>query len=160
MDEVLGGLAALLALDSLCASGCCASGPGLARLAAGCPVLAQLDLHGCKRVLRPDALAAIGAMARLRVLNLSACGGCTDAAVAALPRPTALRELNLAATAVTKAGLAELEAALPDLAQLSAWGCRATRPRPGSGGLRFARTWPRCPRRRSPRAAGPRGLAE
>jgi hypothetical protein len=135
VDEVLGGLAALLALDSLCASGCCASGPGLARLAAGCPVLAQLDLHGCKRVLRPDALAAIGAMARLR-------------------------ELNLAATAVTKAGLAELEAALPDLAQLSAWGCRATRPRPGSGGLRFARTWPRCPRRRSPRAAGPRGLAE
>ncbi len=39
---------------------------------------------------------------------------------------------------MTEAGLAALEAALPDLAQLSAWGCRATTPRPGSGGLRYS----------------------
>ena len=37
-----------------------------------------------------------------------------------------------------QAGLARLEAALPSLARLSAWGCAATTPRPSSGGLRFS----------------------
>lgn len=55
----------------------------------------RLDLHGSKCALREDALAAVGTMGRLRRLNLSACAGCTDAAVASLSRLTALRELNL-----------------------------------------------------------------
>ena len=54
-------------------------------------------------MLRRDALAAVGAMAALRVLNLSACAGCSDAAVAPLSRLAALSELNLAATDVTEA---------------------------------------------------------
>ena len=68
----------------------------------------RLDLHGCKCVLRGDALAAVGAMAGLRALNLSACAGCSDAALAPLARLTALSELNLASTDVTEARAAHL----------------------------------------------------
>lgn len=66
----------------------------------------RLDLHGCKCVLRGDALAAVGAMAALRALNLSACAGCSDAVLAPLSRLSALSELNLASTDVTEARVA------------------------------------------------------
>lgn len=39
--EFVGALAALPRLASLCAAGCSVRGPGLARLAAGCPGLTQ-----------------------------------------------------------------------------------------------------------------------
>ena len=42
--EFVGALAALPRLASLCAAGCSVRGPGLARLAAGCPGLTECAL--------------------------------------------------------------------------------------------------------------------
>ena len=98
---------------------------GLANLAAGCPVIAYLNLHSCHLITDTGLASLAAGCTALTTLDLSFCPGITDVGLASLAVGCrAITTLSLyLCVLITDAGLASIAAGWPAITSLNLSHC-------------------------------------